>query len=127
MKKLLFAILIVVAGYGCSKVDSAPGDTLNPMGFAWDAPLTNVDESPITDGAGYRIYLSNTSGGPYILEKDVFGWAIKEYNLERRLPDGQYSAVLTAYDTAGNESAYSAEVTFVIDYTKPSAPTMRIK
>ncbi len=72
--------------------------------LSWDAVTTNEDGSPVTDLAGYRVYRSALPGGPYDVQETVaFPVAVAELN------DGDNWFVVTAFDTIGNESAYSNE------------------
>lgn len=85
--------------------------------FEWDA---NTE----TDLAGYRLYQSNTLGtymfgsGNEVAEITV---GTETVILENIL-SGTYFWVLTAYDTEGNESLPSNEVTVTLDSMSPSAP-----
>lgn len=74
--------------------------------LTWDAPTTNVDGTPLTDLAGYKLYYG-TSSGNYTVTIDVGN--VTTYNLDS-FPPGTYYFVLTAYDISGNESEYSTEI-----------------
>src|SRR5690606_2021147 len=82
-----------------------------PVDLQWDPPTENVDGSPLTDLAGYRIYYG-TSSRAYTevvtASKDVTRHAVK-------LPSGEYHFAMTALDADGNESAYSNEVVKTVD------------
>lgn len=86
--------------------------------LTWQSPTTNSDGTPLTDLAGYKIYVSKASG--------VYADAINAGNvLTKTLTnfcEGTYYFVATAYDTSGNESAYSNEVSKTITIA-PAAPT----
>ena len=84
----------------------------------WDAPTTNVDGTPLTDLAGYKVYYGNESGN-YTNNIDVNN--ITTYEITN-LADGTYYFAVTAYDTSGNESDYSNEVNKTLDATSPSVP-----
>lgn len=84
--------------------------------LAWDAVTTNVDGTPVTDLAGYRVYMAYTSIADDAPKIDAVA----------DVPADQMTAVAdvgplpspgatvyfraTAYDTSGNESGYSNEV-----------------
>jgi Fibronectin type III domain/Divergent InlB B-repeat domain len=75
--------------------------------LSWNAPTKNADGTPLTDLAGYKVYYRNSSGG--------FSQSINVGNVTTRtvsnLTDGiDYYFAVTAYDTSGNESGYSNEV-----------------
>ena len=76
--------------------------------LAWDA---NTEP----DLAGYRVYQSRVSGRytgwKRVLEMPA---GIEACTIDR-LPQGTYFWVVTAFDTSGNESDYSNEVSTIID------------
>jgi len=78
--------------------------------LSWDPPTTNIDGTPITDLAGYKVYYGNSSG-TYTSSIDVGNTTT--YTITGLQPGTYYFAV-TAYDTSGNESDYSNEVTETI-------------
>jgi len=87
------------------------------VSFEWDA---NTE----SDLAGYRLYQSDTSGlytyGTGNEVKDIP--AGTETCTVTGVPDGVWYWVLTAYDTHGNESGPSNEVSADIDETPPGPP-----
>lgn len=89
---------------------------------AWAGNLTvswTANKEP--DLAGYKIYYSQTSGS-YTQSVDA-RLALKYVFSE--LAEGQtYYFVVTAYDTANNESAYSAEVSAQVPVTDKTPPTI---
>jgi fibronectin type 3 domain-containing protein len=84
------------------------------MPFACDAPALNEDGTPLTNIAGYKLHYGPSSRR-YEVAIDVGHHTA--YRLTG-LADGQrYYVAVTVYDTEGNESAFSNEVS-----TIPSAP-----
>jgi len=75
---------------------------------AWDAPTANADGTPLTDLAGYKVYYGTTAGGPYGNSRDAGN--ATTYDLTGLTQGTTYYIVATAYDTSGNESVYSDEV-----------------
>jgi len=73
----------------------------------WQAPTQNVDGSALNDLDGYRVYWGaqsrNYSGSVSINSPTTTQW-------EATNAPGTYYFALTAFDTDGNESAYSNEV-----------------
>ena len=106
MKKL-FTILAILAIAGIAQAATVQV-TWNP----------NTEE----DLAGYRLYVGEASGqyGEPVDVGNVTGHVMEitpEYG-------GTYYFALTAYDTSGNESGYSAEAScFVPDGEAPEKPT----
>lgn len=75
--------------------------------LAWDAPTTYADGTPISGLSGYKLYLG-TASGSYSQNIDVGNQTTYTVN---NLADGAtYYFVVMAYDTAGNESGFSNEV-----------------
>ncbi|MBE0427920.1 MAG: DUF1566 domain-containing protein [Nitrospirae bacterium] len=73
----------------------------------WEPPTKNEDGTQLTDLAGYKIYYG-TSSGNYSRSIDVGD--VTTYTVDN-LTDGlTYYFTSTAYDTSGNESKYSNEV-----------------
>lgn len=106
MKKL-FTILAILAIAGIAQ-----------------AATINVSWNPNTepDLAGYRLYVGEASG-QYSAPVDVGN--VTGHVMEITPQHGAtYYFALTAYDTSGNESGYSAEATcFIPDGVKPEKPT----
>ncbi|MGE0623707.1 MAG: hypothetical protein AB7I04_04555 [Pseudomonadales bacterium] len=73
----------------------------------WVAPTENVDGTPLTDLAGYRVYYG-TASRSYTNMRDVTGRTATSTSFT--LPSGDYHVAMTALDGEGNESAYSNEV-----------------
>lgn len=88
------------------------------------AATIQVNWNPNTeeDLAGYRLYVG-TASGQYGEPIDVGN--VTEHVMEITPQHGAtYYFALTAYDTSGNESGYSAEATcFIPDGVKPEKPT----
>jgi uncharacterized protein YjdB len=78
--------------------------------LAWDPPATNADGTAFANLAGYKLYYG-TSPGSYTVVIDV-GTATT-YDIAGFAPGTYYFAV-TAYDTSGNESSYSNEVSWTV-------------
>jgi len=80
--------------------------------FGWQQQLQEPN-----DLAGWRLYQSQSPGGPYVLNGTIpFKEKQAEYRVSRKvaLPEGGGQTlhfVLRAFDTSGNESRFSNEVT----------------
>ena len=89
--------------------------------ISWIAPTTNADGTPLTDLAGYRVYIGTAPG--------VYGVATATVVQPATtwpcgtLSNGQKYAVVTAFDLAGNESVRCSELPFVLDTIAPAAPS----
>lgn len=115
MKRILMAIALVLM---CVTVVWALST------FTWDA---NTE----SDLAGYHLYRSSVSGQYDIgHERDMTylrGWIADipagTETFDYEVPEGTWHFVLTAYDTAENESGASNEVSKTTDTTPPAPPT----
>lgn len=111
MKKLIIAILAIV--FMASTVWAATNVSLQ-----WDA---NTEQ----DLAGYNVYRSDASG-VYDISKLVGTIAAPDTQFtDNAIPDGTWFWVATAFDTSGNESGYSNEVTDTLN-TEPPAPPQNL-
>lgn len=89
-----------------------------PLGLQWNA---NTE----SDLAGYYIYEAVSSDGQVIGTYMVSVPApLTTFTFEPGShTDGQYYWKITAFDTAGNESGFSIEVTAEFNLTPPEPPT----
>ncbi len=130
MKKLLLILTLLIAV--AQNVQAA--DAV----LSWTAPTTNVDGSPLTDLAGYKIYWGLVSG-VYTQNKVLTvaqssctsapGITTCTNTITGFLADNKtWYFVVTAYDTSNNESAFSNQLskTF-LDTIAPSAPILVIQ
>ena len=99
-----FAVLNLILLLSAAKVYSSQAT------LSWDAPTTNADGTPLTDLNGYSIYYGTTFNN-YSQVIDV--GKVTTYTVAS-LTDGTYYFAVTAYDTSGNESNYSNEVSKTI-------------
>ena len=73
----------------------------------WTAPETNVDGTPLTDLAGYRLYVGRASG----MYSTIIDVGLTTRTTLTGLDEATtYYLTATAYDTARNESPQSPEV-----------------
>ena len=77
----------------------------------WTAPTTHNDGSPLADLTGFKVYYGTASGGPYTTTLNV--GLVTTYTVTS-LASGTYYFVVTAYDSAGNESVFTTEKSKVI-------------
>jgi len=81
--------------------------------ISWTAPTQNVDGSPLTDLAGFKLYV-RVEGGPYGAGIDIAGATRTSYQFVKP-PDGQrYYFAMTAYNALGEESVKTNEVSKVM-------------
>jgi hypothetical protein len=84
--------------------------------FLWHQQLANPNRL-----AGWKLYQSIASGGPYTLIQTIpFTTAQNEYkaSISVKIPPGQgktFYFVLTAFNTSGAESKYSNEASLTLD------------
>jgi fibronectin type 3 domain-containing protein len=111
------------------EVSATPTDTTAPaaptglVAGAGDARVNlDWDDNPGPDIAGYTVYRSETSGGPY--DSIVAGLTSSDHVDSSAVNGTTYFYVVTATDSAGNDSADSLEVSATpADTTPPAAPT----
>jgi len=82
-------------------------DLIGSIQLNWVAPTENVDGSPLSDLAGYRIYYgtSSRSYDNHISIDDP-----TSTSLAFDASSGDYFVSMSAVDVDGNESGYSNEV-----------------
>src|SRR5262245_39823502 len=79
--------------------------------FAWDAPTTNTDGTPLTNLAGYHLYYwQGSSETPQSV--DVGNQTT--YMLTGLVDGATYSFAVTAYNTLGVESSDSQAITATV-------------
>jgi hypothetical protein len=72
---------------------------------SWDAPTQRIDDSPLENLAGFRVYYG-TAAGAYTSKLEVNAPSLTSVVISS-LPEGTYWFVVTAYDAEGIESVYS--------------------
>ncbi len=90
---------------GTGATGGTGGTNAGTATLLWVAPTTNTDGSPATV-TGYRVYYG-TASGTYTNKIDA--GTTTTYTVTNLSPGTYYFAV-TAYDSSGNESAFSDEV-----------------
>jgi hypothetical protein len=75
--------------------------------LSWAPPITNADGTPLRDLAGYQLYYG-TASGQYDVVIDVGNQTTAA--VSALADDRIYYFSVTAYDSAGNESAFAKEV-----------------
>jgi hypothetical protein len=129
---LLLGLLVMPVLLGCgtrassSHVAGSIADAVAPLEqvttgsatsvqLAWEAPTTNRDGTPLTDLAGYKLYYGHT---PETYTSSINVGRRTTYTLTGLEAGKTYHFAVIAYDTSGNESAFSTEV----QATLPSRP-----
>lgn len=87
---------------------------LSDITLSWSAPSAREDNQPISlsEIAGYKLYYGNEHR-KYLKKINIKDGSSNGYTV-RNLQSGTYYFALTTYDTAGRESAYSAEIIIVV-------------
>lgn len=117
----------VPLGVTVSSLAYATGDggTLAEVLVGWTAVTTNADGTAADDISGYRVEWRLSSSTAWRLGRDVAGASAASTSFGG-VSAGQAIVVrVAAYDTNGNQSAYSAEVahTTQTDSTAPPVPS----
>ena len=107
---IVVAFLIMLEGCTADSADSA---------LTWDNPTTNEDGTPLGDLAGIKVYRDVDCSDPQLIAT----LGVVESYTDANIPGGQNCYMVTAFDTSGNESAYSNQAIKVNDVVKPSAPS----
>ena len=76
---------------------------------SWTPPDTNTDGSALVDLAGYRIYYG-TDAASLATQINIATPGLTDYVVEGLAPDTTYYFAVSAYDSSGMESGYSAIV-----------------
>lgn len=112
----LLALIVLVfnscGNGGGSESGSGSGSNSNVAKLSWETPTTNADGTTLDDLAGFKIYFG-TSSGNYTEMIEIRDPKKTDYTLEN-LALGTYYFVAIAYDTEGNESDFSNEVSKTI-------------
>jgi fibronectin type III domain protein len=124
---MVASVLIALILSGCATRPSgvrAPGATVEPEGqirLSWERPTTNTDGTPLTDLAGYKLYYSLTSRRYDFIKTLSNQTTCAVSGLE---PGRTYYVAVTAYDTSGNESHFSEEVSVTAPATLSPIPML---
>ncbi|MEW6600288.1 MAG: MopE-related protein [Nitrospirota bacterium] len=89
--------------------------------LTWTPPTANDDGTPLNDLAGYNVYYG-TSSGNYSESIDVGD--VLTYQVDNLSTGVTYYFTTTAYDTSGNESGYSNEMSKTFPAIDTSAPVI---
>lgn len=117
MKKIFLTVILVL---------SIVSLCFGAVTINWIPPTENEDGTKLNDLAGYRIYYGEDSGN----YKKVIRIKNKEQTnyilLGHLKPDKTYYFVITAFDTSGNESDPSKEVSYHTPKKgkNPKSPTL---
>lgn len=89
------------------------------VSYSYAAKITlALNPNSTTEPAGYKLYygLKSRSEAPYTGSKDL-GHRLRDVQFDIQLdllPNTEYYFAATAYDTSGNESSFSAEVSKIV-------------
>lgn len=115
MKKVIIVlsvIMLMFVAYKAKQVAAMPG--VKTWMLKWDA---NTE----SDLNGYYLYWRTSTGTFSDTNRIACAKTATSQVLTGTVPNNVILA-LTAFDVAGNESAFSAEIPFVKDGTAPSSP-----
>lgn len=121
MKSTILFLLFII----CAPYIQAADVSIN-----WSPPTENVDGTPLTDLAGYKVY-AGTSARDYQTSTPIndasLTSAVVPIALTLMPGENRIFLAMTALDADGNESAYSNEISrliTVIDNIAPNAPVI---
>ena len=123
MKTLKFSCFVVLLT--CCVLFFPPTNALlaDTVTLTWDPPTTNADGTALTDLAGYKVYYGNASRSYSSVNPVIDN--VTTYTSPDLAP-GTYFFAVTALDAAGNESAYSNEVSKTIAAPLPVLYTLSV-
>ena len=99
------------SGAGGTSLAMISVNVVGELSLNWVAPTENVDGTPLTDLASYRIYYGLFSRS-YTDQVAVNNSAATSFSVA--VPGGTYYVAMTAIDGEGNESGYSNEIQRVV-------------
>jgi len=89
----------------------------------WTAPTTNEDGTPISNLAGFNIYICPTPSCPYEQARMMNVPSPTAISVLMWIEAGTYYITATAYNTVGKESKHSNEIVkTVVDPVIPTPP-----
>jgi hypothetical protein len=89
------------------------GNAQSNVTLSWDAPTLNADGSTLADLKGYKVHYGSASKS-YSDTIQVTNPGLTTYVVEN-LAAGKYYFAVTAYNSAGQESSLSSEVSTQVD------------
>ena len=112
LSTIIVVISISSLLFGCGGSETSSAEVVTgSITLAWEAPSLNEDGSLLTDLAGYYVYYGETSQAytDFVTVEGSTSCSISGLSIGKPL----YFAV-TAFDTSGNESTFSSEVSTVL-------------
>jgi hypothetical protein len=103
---------LTCSGLGRNAVAMLSVPIVGLVTLKWQAPVKNVDGTPLTDLSGYRVYYGEQSR-EYSNSETISDPRAVRYDVE--VLSGSYYFAMTALDGNGNESGYSNEVVRVLN------------
>ncbi len=113
-------VVMIAGGCGDGSVGLSPDANPSPLAansasLSWNQPTTDQDGAVLTDLAGYKIYYGQAtpltvtaSVSAVVYDPNQTSYVVSDLN------QGTYFFTVTAFDSAGNESAMSDEVSKTI-------------
>ena len=124
IRGMSFFACVILSLFLVTEANSQPIE----VSISWGAPTTNADGSPLTDLAGYRVYMAFspiTSPAGATLIATIPADQVTSIVTVNQLPETGAVAYfrMTAFDTSGNESEMSNEISR--DWLPPHTITIR--
>jgi len=119
---LIGAALAGCGGGGASSSADSSASLANPNGgqgasqavtLSWDAPTENSDGTPLTNLQGYKVHYG-AQPGAYSDTIEVANPGLTMYVVQN-LAAGTYYFAISSYNSSGEESALSPEVSAMVD------------
>src|SRR3989344_2093573 len=125
MTIIVVVMLLFVSEMSHNANNSFGDGTSNEAVLTWDYPTTNTDGTVLTDLAGFKVYYGTASGNYSTVIDVAFATCVTASPCSSstftvtNLSVATYYFAVTAYDTSGNESEFSDEVSKTISGTPP--------
>ena len=105
LSRIAFIALLFVAMAATLQIGQLSAQAAQ-AGLSWNAPSTNTDGTPASDLAGYKLYIGSASRN---YQQTIDVGRLTNYSVANLADGATYYFAVTAYNSAGQESPYSAE------------------
>jgi hypothetical protein len=116
----LLLLLAPIASFAACPVSCPTTVPSSVACLSWQAPTTNTDDSALTDLAGFKVYFSLNANFTSGVSSFAINSPTNRCQMFMKLPPGKWYFRMTAFNTAGKESALTAAVSKTIRIAAPT-------